>query len=370
MKSKVFIKSVFFTLLLSGVLVLPGCKAWDWLKEKLGCSCSSCGSYEVDQAIKVDMGGLGAEVLASWEDGSSMVTQSDFDDRLEMLMREKPELKSISDAFLPVLKGQLLTSLVYEKIICRWIKDNKVSDRPEYKARIEQISHAVKNAIDAEFFTKAYQVSLTEEEKRDFYEKNKDRMSGVLISRGGVKATGVKFDKEADAKEFYRKVEAKSKDFDRLVKESKLVDKKRDFNLVNTQSSGIDNDLREKILDVDKVPKIEMIKASDSTFWVVNATEKQEPKYRSYELVEKDVERMVQQSKQGEVLQTELEKLKVAYGVKVKERAFMPKKVEQAAGGLGDQSDSVFAEAAKADQDDLSSRSDASNTKAPVTKVA
>jgi len=324
-------------LVLTPIVLLSGCKPLDWIKSKLGGDKPSTVQKVEMGKLPQDAGSatlapstntvdLPAGMLAVWGDGSSMVSQAEFDAKLALLMKEKPELKDVAEAFLPMLKAQLLTQLIYLKVIKKWAEENKVDQLPEFKEKLEQILNAAKEHLSAEFLAKELSVEPTSSELKDYYEKNKDRVA--LISRGGTKAIGVQFEDEAAAKAFLDK--AKGAKFDKAVEESKLKEKMQDFNFVNRQSRGIDRILVRKIMDIKKVPATELIKVNDKTFWVVNATEKKDAEYQPYAEVKDTVEAVVKQTKQGELMQKKLEELKAKYGVKVKEKAFMPPTQQQA----------------------------------------
>jgi hypothetical protein len=134
-------------------------------------------------------------------------------------------------------------------------------------------------------------------------------MPDLLISRGGIKAVGVSFDKMAAAQDFLAKAKA-SKDITKAAQAAQLSKNVQDFKMVNDQSVGIDSALRDKILEIKKVPAVELIKLSDNKIWVVSATEKEEAKYRPFEQIKSGLEQLVKREKSNEVFEQELNKLK------------------------------------------------------------
>lgn len=304
MKENNFIsKNYYVSIALVALLVLSGCGA-----------CLDCEKKSGSDLSKSSIDTSGA-VVATWGDGTSMLTQNEFDEKLDVLMNERPEYKKMAGAFMPMLKEKLLTGLVNEKTIGKYIRDNKISESKEYIVRRNQIVKAATSFVDFEFFSKHLQVKPSNDEKRKFYEENKDRMNFILVSHGGVKAKGVEFEKESDAQEFFKKATVKGTVFDKLVDEYALRKKHKDFDLVTQQSRGLDVVLRKKILEI-KEPKVELIKTDK--FWVVNALQVSSAKYRPYESVEGDIEKMVQQANQEKALETQLAKLKGEYGVTIK----------------------------------------------------
>ncbi|MFC1842006.1 peptidyl-prolyl cis-trans isomerase, partial [Candidatus Dependentiae bacterium] len=272
---------------------------------------------------------LPAGVLAVWSDGSTLLTQKEFDEILELAMKEQPELKGLAEAFMPMLKRNLLNSLVFGKIIERWMKDNKIDQSASYKSRLEKVTNAIKQRVNLEFFSKECEFVPKEKDLRDYYEKNKERIA--LVTRGGVKAIGVKFDTEDAAKAFLAKAEAKAADFEKLAEgDAKLAGNMQDFHYVNDDSRQIGKILRDKILALKAFPVVKLFKVDDKTFWVVKADERQETKYRAYDELKEGLENEVKQAKTGEAIQKKLEGLKNQYGVKINEEIIMPKQQQQA----------------------------------------
>jgi hypothetical protein len=148
-----------------------------------------------------------------------------------------------------------------------------------------------------------------------------------MISRGGVQASGVSFDKEASAKAFFDKAKG-VKDFAKVAKEAGLSDKVRDFKLVNAQSVGIDPVLRNKIVAATKFPSVEMLKAGEQ-YWVLQVTSKEEAKYRPFEQVKAEIEREVEKQKRMEVFEQHINKLKTEYKVVENDAYFKAKQQAQ-----------------------------------------
>ncbi|EKE02441.1 MAG: hypothetical protein ACD_20C00387G0001, partial [uncultured bacterium] len=267
--------------------------------------------------------------LAVWADGTALLTEKEFNELFDAAIKEQPELQGMAPSFMPIIKQNLLNSLVQYKIIAKYIEEKGLDKTKEYLEKLEQISKAVKQKVNVDFFVKEFESSVSEKEKKDYYDKNKDRFA--LVARGGVKASGVKFDKEADAQEFLGKVAGKVAEFDKLVKaDAKLTKAMQDFAYVNEDSRQIDQILKNGILSIAKAPVVTIIKVDDKNFWVVKATEKKASQYRSYEELKDQLENAVKQSKQGEALMKKLTELQQKYGVKVKEAIFAPAQDEKA----------------------------------------
>lgn len=288
-------------LLISSLALLPGC---DW-KSKLGLEKSSSSAAAND----------GSAVLATIN-GKPLLTAKEFETQFKNFIEKHPY-----GAMLAQMEGverKMFDGVVSQKLMSVWVTENGIDKTDEYKESLEQLVQF----LNARFFQMKHPVTTTESEARDFYNKNKENMPEATMSRGGINASAVSFAKEADAKAFLEK--AKGKALDKAAKEANLSDKFRDFKLVNPTSIGIDQALKEKVMALKKFPTLEVIKAGD-TYYVVSATGKEEPKYRSFEEVKASIEQRLNQQKQEQALEKEIEKLKKDYNVVVDESYFNKK---------------------------------------------
>jgi len=310
-------KNTYLALALVPVLFLSGCK---WFGDKKEAAKPADPTYKTTD--------LKEGVLAVWGDGTPLLTQKEFDEVLDFAMKEQPELQGLAEAFLPMLKKNLFNTLVTQKIISKWVEKNNIDKTEEYKAKLKKGIEAITLRINVDYFSKQFDHDPTPADLKDYYEKNKDRVA--LVSKGGIKAAGVKFDSQADAKAFLTKAKAKIADFEKLAKaDEKLAKNLQDFNYVNKDSRQLVKALRDKILALTAFPTVILVKADDNTFWVVKATEKTEDKYRMFDELKEQIENMVRQTKQNEEAMKKLEGLKAEYGVKVDEDAFAPKQQPQ-----------------------------------------
>jgi len=155
-------------------------------------------------------------------------------------------------------------------------------------------------------------------------------MPELLLDRGGVKAVGVSFNRESEARDFAAK--AKGQDVVRAAKAHGLSSKVHDFKYVNAQSAGMDNAVRNKIAAMTRVPAVEVVKGEDNHFWVVHATERRDAKYRPLdEQVKVGLKQYIEKEKRVAVLDKEIAKLKEQYHVVVNDNYFKPQQQEQTA---------------------------------------
>lgn len=295
-------------LLLVPMVFLPGCGLLDCLRGKKD-------------------GAEGKAVVTM--SGDVVITTKSFEAEFEQLLAENPHLQSVL-AMMPDAKKNFLMGMVNQQVVDKWVSANKVDQKEEYVKEFDRMTKQVKRMLNTKYFGLEHPVQVGEAEVTAFYEKNKDSMPDLVVSRGGVKAIGVSFEKEASAKAFLAKVR-EMKDITKAANVSNVSKNLRDFKLVNSQSLGMDAALREQIVSLQKFPALEVIKVSDKSFWVVSASSKEESQYRPLEQVKAGLEQYVTKEKRMEMFDKEITKLKTEFNVVVNEDALKPEEAMQVA---------------------------------------
>lgn len=311
-------QSMSLALLCSSLTFLPGCMDWFTCKKSASCCASDKHASPSASALVED----GSRVVAWIGDGGDnkevILTEKRFNDEFEALVNENPQVKQLLP-FMPDIKKNFLNGLVNQELVTRYIERQGITQTEEYQRELARMDRAMRQMLNAKFFSQAYPVQVSDKETKEFYEKHKAAIPDLLISRGGVAAVGIEFAKEADAKTFYEKAKAKPADFEKLAKEANLADKVTDYKMVHLQTVGVDGKIKAKLFEMTKFPAVELVAGGDKKFYVVKATSKEEPKYHAYEDVKMGLEKLVQQEKQKEVLQKAIDGLKKEYGVTIDE---------------------------------------------------
>lgn len=309
-------------ILVSGVIAtlsfLPGCT--DMFKG---------GSAQVpteNRSTEKPATSMTGEVLVKIQ-GVPVITTDSLAQVKEDLLKANPQLRQGLAAIDPmVIDRNLLDGLVVEKIIDQYLTTNKINTSKEYQAELEALYDAQRKALNVKYFGEKIAIAVSDSEIKDFYDTNKETM--LKISQGGVAASGIEFADAAAANAFVARVKSSPGGFKKAAQDDGLNAKIKDFKLVNSQSVGIDAQLRDKIAAIKTVPATEMFEVNGA-FWVVNATEKEEPKYVAYEQIKDRIKEQLEQQKRGEAGMKEIEKLKQEYAVEINDDYFMP--AEQAA---------------------------------------
>jgi len=315
-------KKIHKKILVSGVIAtlsfLPGCT--DMFK---GGSSSTQTTAESKGAATGSMTG---EVLMSIN-GVPAITVDSLAQQKENLLRANPGMKQAVEQLDPlVVDRSIFEGLFVDRIIDEYLSVNNINTSNEYQAELEALCDAQRKALNVKYFGEQIRVTVSEPEIRNFYETNKDAM--LKISQGGVAASGIEFADGAAARAFVARVKASPGGFKKVAQEDGLNAKIKDFKLVNNQSVGIDGQLRDKIAAIKTVPSVEMFEVN-GMFWVINATEKEEPKYVPYENIKDRIKEQLEQQKRGEAGMKEIEKLKKEYNIEINEQYFIPAQAAQ-----------------------------------------
>lgn len=308
---------------LFSLALLPGC---DWLggKKEAAALAGSRGPIAADDT---------STVIVSI-DGKPVITEKRLQQVIDELVEMQPQYKVMLQMMdRKQIEQNIVDGLVKQEIIDHYVEANNLQNTPDYQAKMERVMKMARQMVNAEQFAKNIKVNVSDSDVKAFYDKNKDVMPQLLLSRGGVHAVGVEFDNEADAQAFLTKAKAEfggdlKKAADKLAK----GDRFKDFKLVNAQSVGIDPTLRQKITAIAKAPTTELVKLSKDKVWVVKATEKEDAKYRPLEQIKDDLKAFLEKEKLQERINEEIEKLHKAYNVQMNAEYFKPEEKEAEAG--------------------------------------
>jgi len=309
-QQKFFVSAFFMAL-----IVLPGCT---WFSSDEKSKTQKEVAKNTPAVPGVEYINDGSAVVISMN-GKPVVSERSLDAEYEQLLKDNPQIEQM----LPLMGGKdglldrLTAALADRSVLRRFIVEEGISGQAEYKEELERMIKSVTDMLNVKYFNKKYVSSVSDRDVRDFYEKNKNTMPELLVSRGGVQSSGIKFSSDADAKTFMAKLKAAKNDVVAAAKEAGLTDKVEDFQLVNEQSVGIAPALREKILSIKSFPSVELVKVGDDAFWVVKAASKEDTVYREYDSVKDNLKRFLEDSKREEVAGKAINDLKEKYKIKV-----------------------------------------------------
>ena len=294
------------------LLVVPGCK---WF------SSDACCGDDSECTTGVEHPSDGSPVVATMNN-EPIITQASLEKEYQQLLQDQPQIAQM----LPLLGGKegleerLITALADRNVLRKWVTDNKIDGQDEYQKEYDRVVATVTDMLNMKYFNKQNQVIVAEKQVKEFYDQNKESMPELLVSQGGVKAVGIKFETKADADAFIKKAKDKKNNLQAAAKEAGLANKVEDFKLVHAQSIGIAPVLRDKICAIGKCPALDVFKVDDKAYWVVKASSKEDPAYREYAQVQEQLKRFLEEKEREKVVTTQMDQLKKEYNVKI-ERA-------------------------------------------------
>lgn len=286
------------------VLLLAGC---DWFKGGKGTK---------------PAGSMPEGVLIT-ENGKPILTVDDarneFDPIYEKAMEQNGQMKMFAQ-LTPNFKEQMFNNYCqarYRQMVASKIIQNKNIDKDsDYIKERQTLISNVEQYLNINYLIKKYPIAVNADEISKYYDEHKDEF---CISRGGTLASGVSFEKEADAKAFLAKAQA-AKDLKTVADKEGLGKRYRSFGAVNNDSP-LEVPLRTEILKIKKFPTTEFVKAADKSFYVIRATGTEGQKFASVEEVKGQLEKMLLEKKVNEKLTEEGAK----YSISFNEEACKPK---------------------------------------------
>ncbi|MDP3889351.1 MAG: peptidylprolyl isomerase, partial [bacterium] len=302
------LKSGSVIVLAVSLMLLPGCM--DWIKEKIGGKPVQQEQMPAEGITSPEGAAVSQEGMQStddkdvlvWMDGKPLITIEKLKTEKNDLMESNPQLRAMI-AFMDEkqLDRNLTDGLTNQAVVDKYVASNKIDQSKEYKQEMDRMMRSVKHMLNTKFFAQELSIVVGDAQVKEFYDKNKESMPNLLVSRGGVKAEGVLFNSQAKAQDFVKKVQEVGS-FQKAAEATGMKDKVKDFKLVHDQSLGMDNTLRDEIVKLNKFPTNKVIRVDDKTYWVVHASAKEETKYRPLDQVKGDLKLFLEKEKRAEML--------------------------------------------------------------------
>ncbi len=308
------------------VILLVGLSGCDWFSKNKKESFSGTTPIADNVGSAGSVSGQDANAIV-FMNGKPFITEAFLQEEIDVLIESNPQFKNVMKSIdMNRFKRDFVDGLVNQAIVDHYIVDKKIDQSEAYTKEMERMTRlvmrSVKNMLNTKFFSQNLVVHVSDADARKFYEQNKECMPNMIIAQGGVKASGVRFDSEVKAKEFAAKVGEYQGDFQKAAAAAQLADKVQDFKLVNDQSVGLNPKLKLAIGELTQFPTVEIIKVDDKAFWVVQALEKQEPKYQPYEQIKANLIKMLEAKEHEKLIEEEVKKLRDEYNVKINESYF------------------------------------------------
>ena len=252
------------------------------------------------------------EVLIS-ADGQPALTRQEFEEFVRELEASDPQI-SFMMQIVPDFKQQLLEMKKRSVIIGQWAEKNKVRDSATYREQKARSMKALDEMLLNQHFIEAHKVEVTDADARAFYDQNKEKEAGLMISPAGVEAKGVKFDNEAAAKAFEQAVKSAGNNIAKAAQEKSA--KVNDFGVV-TAMSMVAAPVKDVVMKFKTFPSSAFVKAGDKEYWVVVATGSRKAEYQPFGQVKDAIKQRLQGSKIEEMLKAELPKYEEEFKITI-----------------------------------------------------
>ncbi|HTM06178.1 MAG TPA: peptidyl-prolyl cis-trans isomerase [Patescibacteria group bacterium] len=253
--------------------------------------------------------------------GKVIITVDSLELEKEKIFQANPQLKKLS-AYMNINQS-LLYGLTSQAVMDQYIQESGIKNTDSYKIELEAAYKDVLRMINTKYFSQKYPSNVPETDVKKFYEENKDLSPNFIITKGGVRATEVLFDQEAQAIAFAQKVKTKGGNVLAAAQENGIDESKiKDLRLVHDQSIAIDQSVKDAIMGMTQFPTVLTVKTTENKYAVVVGTGREETKYRPYEQIKDQLKEYLDKEKQAEAIEKAIEELKKTYNVIVDESFF------------------------------------------------
>lgn len=293
-------KSVSQALLISSIFLLPACKPLDWFKDTSGS----------------DKPHVGREEVVVTFNGKTMVSGSDFEKNIELLIQAQPifqqMLPSMPAEQQAQIYNQIAETMAAERMMIEDVKRKGLDKTAEYKNNARQIH----DAVDRDLAVRAFQnelikeISITDAQAEQFYNENRDKNAAFkrppfTAMAGGVNARGITFPTEQAAKDFL--AQAKKSDFTAAAQQANKP--------ITDLTNAVDPKIKSAVTGMKKFPALEVVKSSDNKFWVVEG--KQDGQLAGFAQIKDAVKEVMMGEKFNEVYSKKMADLKSELNVVV-----------------------------------------------------
>ncbi len=299
-----------FMVACSLVLLLGGCKKF---------SCKKDGQKKEEPIIASE------EILVS-ANGKPILKLQEFKQYVADATARDQQMAMMAQ-FMPDFEEKMFEGGAYPRVIFNeWAKLNNIIDKEEYKQERAKAIRVIEDMLNQDHFIKAHVSEVTDADVKKFYDENKDKEPGLMVSAGGVEAKAVKFDKESKAKEFFDKVKAKSGNLEVIAKEVNL--KISDLGKVNKMSM-VSEAVKNEILGAKSFPSVlPIINDGGKEFLVVKVYKREPVQYRPFDQIKGQLKEHVMAHKMSETIQKVLPDYEKKYGISVNRSYFDRKRQE------------------------------------------
>lgn len=280
----------------------------------------SCSKKEKTEPVLA-----GEDVLVS-VDGKPILKLTEFKQYVSDATARDPNM-GVMAQFMPDFEEKVFEGAAYPRVIFNeWAKRNNITNKEEYKKEREKSIQLLDDMLNQEWFVKAHVTEVSDSEIKKYYEENKEKDPGLMVSAGGVEAKGVSFANDAKAQEFFKKAQAHGGNIDLAAKELNV--KITDLGKVN-KMSFVGEAVKNKILEAKAMPTVlPVINEGGKEFWVVKVFKREPAKYRPFEQIKGALKEHLMARKMSETIQKLMPEYEQKFGISVNRSYFDRKRQE------------------------------------------
>lgn len=208
-------------------------------------------------------------------------------------------------------KKYVLEDLVNQELLYMYAKDNKVDQEDDFRNEMAEIE---KNVLKQYVINKILtSVKLTDEEKKAYYEANKQSFSNPESAN----AKHILVDSEDKANEILNKINSGEISFEDAAKEHSTCPSKDSFGDLGTFTRGQMVPEFEDATFKMNVGEISQPVKTQFGYHLIKLEDKKDASIPSYEEIADKVEKTLTFQKQGEVYKNKLDEVKAKFGDKI-----------------------------------------------------
>lgn len=307
-------------LVILGLFSLAGC-AWFSKSDNV----ASCNSSDVLLEI----------------DGKPALTVQEYEDQLDMARKSNAQIDMLLQMMPNAEKDIIFRGMTTAKLMQAWAQKEGIDSSAEFKKQQKQLHEAMDSQLYMKHFDDAHPVEVSDSDVSNYYESKKDIIPALTLTPGGTTISFVRFDNKNKAENFL----TKAKDVKKIAAFKTLATEiKQDANdAVINSTSPFAESIKNAVLDIKKFPSVHLIKADESSYWVVIATGKSEAKYRDLKTPEiyQGLKKMLTDERKGQQLETVIDDLKQKLNV-VEHTKYFENKANQKSENLQNMSDEAL----------------------------
>lgn len=246
--------------------------------------------------------------------GSPVVTTQTLEGYIQQAREANPQVDLILQMVPNAQHDIFYKTLVNDYLVREWARRAGVTNRPEYLEKRRRLLELVDSTLATEFFRIEFAPVISDEQILEYYEQNKACDPGLMLAPAGIRVDAVMFTNREEAEKFAALVRKSDSNFAEIAQAHNL--KLNNFGgLVHKNSMMEDPRLREKILGMKRLPRVELFVLDAKHVWVVKGYEERDIQCLPLEQASDTIRNMLRERSANEQYQQKLQELSREYAI-------------------------------------------------------